>query len=196
MNCAMHLPFTNHKEYVENDFVQHFWGRIPLSSGAALLSYSAESGMRELLHRIKYQNDQDLGEAMGKLMAIHYTNYFKGIDAIIPVPLHSDKQKLRGFNQCQSLAIGMSAVWGIPIWSDISLRTQSTETQTHKTRAERAAAMMSAFDFNHPEHYRNKHVLIIDDVMTTGATLEGCATALLKGAPVTISMMTLAMGQY
>jgi len=149
VTCASDLPYTDHFQYKNNEFVQHFWGRVPIIAGCALLSYSSESGL-----------------------------------------------VLRGYNQSASIALGLHEIWKVPIWTDVLVRSKSTDTQTQKSRAERSESMMNSFRFQRPEKYRKRHVLLIDDVMTTGATLEACGAALLKGTSVQLSMMTLAMGHY
>jgi len=195
-SCKHNLPFTDHHEYRENEFEQHFWGRVPLQFGGALLTFSREHGVRDILHRMKYRDDHALAREMGRLMAIYYKKHYQNIDLIIPVPLHRDKKQLRGYNQCDDLVNGIQEIINIPIQRNILIRSESTETQTHKSRVDRAENMLKAFQVNATDDYQNKHILLIDDVMTTGATLEGCAQALLRAAPCTLSMTTLAMGDF
>jgi len=194
--CHHQLPYTDHPSHSHNEFVQHFWGRIPIQHGGSLLTFSKEHGVRDIIHRIKYQDDLALAQQMGAYMAFHFKESLRDVEALIPVPLHKTKQKLRGYNQCDHIAMGILDTTQIPILHDVLERTESTETQTHKSRSDRAASMIRAFTAKNVDSVRQKHIAIIDDMMTTGATLEGCANALLQHVDCTVSMFTLAMGNY
>ena len=137
----------------------------------------------------------DLGETMGRFMAAELaaTGFFRGIDVIIPVPLHPRKQKLRGYNQSECIARGVSAVTGIPIDVSSVLRRRHTETQTRKSAYERWENVDGIFLLRYPERFVGKHILIVDDVLTTGATTTACADALKDVGGVHVSILTLAV---
>ena len=121
------------------------------------------------------------------------SGFFQGIDCIVPVPLHEKKERQRGYNQSEMLANGISSVTGIPVFNNLIVRTRQTETQTHKGRAARWENMQDVFGCTSPEAFQGKHILLVDDVMTTGATLVACADALLGIPNLRISVLTLAL---
>ena len=135
----MNMPRTNYHLREDNSVERMFWGKIPLERGTSFFYYHKGSDFRHILHQLKYGGRKDLGEIMGRFMAAELaaTGFFRGIDVIIPVPLHPRKQKLRGYNQSECIARGVSAVTGIPIDVSSVLRRRHTETQTRKSAYER-----------------------------------------------------------
>ena len=150
--------------------------------------------MRELLFQLKYYGNQKIGVFLGRCMAKDLVSkgFFHGIEGIIPVPLHSKKLKSRGYNQSELLAEGISSVVRIPLLKDVLRRKQYTETQTHKSNYERWNNVLDVFEGVSFERLSNKHVLLVDDVLTTGATLVACADALRGAEGIRISVLTLA----
>ena len=150
--------------------------------------------MQTLMHGVKYKGNRELGIYLGKLMghALENTNRFRYIDALIPLPLHPSKEKKRGFNQATILCQGIADVLGKPILKDVVIRTMHTDSQTKKNRVQRWANMEGRFELVKPDAIKGKHVLLVDDIVTTGATLEACAAALLSIENIKISIVTVA----
>ena len=174
------------------------WGKMPVERGSAFLHYAKGGDVRKLLSELKYQGNAKLGLFMGRCMAreLLASGFFEGIDGIMPVPLHRRKQRMRGYNQSRMLAEGISAVTGIPLWDSLLVRTQFTETQTRKGSYERWLNVRDVFECPSPEVMAGKHVLLVDDVMTTGATLVACGDALREVKGLRISVLTLAMAGH
>ena len=196
--CTSNLPYTDHLESIENAFVRHFWGRIPIVHGAAFWLYTPHEITQHIIHQLKYRSRKDIGVKMGTWFGQHIlgSSQFKHIDIIIPVPLHTKKRLKRGYNQSFFIAQGLSDVLGIPIHVNSLCRIINTPSQTRKSRKERLSNLANAFALNkrYSPDLEGKHILLVDDVMTTGATLEICALSLLSIPNTKISMATLAMG--
>ena len=170
-----------------------FAGRLPLQKAASLAYFTDGGLLQHLLHGLKYQDKKEIGTYLGHQLGqdMKQLNWQESIDAIVPVPLHPKKQAIRGFNQALIIAEAMSDVLHIPTYADAVKRNRFTETQTQKTREERMLNMEGAFEVNNPAKIENKHILVIDDVLTTGATLEACAKALLAVNGVRVSIATI-----
>lgn len=196
-HCNINLPRTELHRHKDNVVEQLFWGKMPLERATAYLYYRKGSDYRPILHRLKYGGQKKIGEVMGRYMAAELLTYsfFTGIDVIIPVPLHKKKQRLRGYNQSEWIAQGVSAATGIPIDIQSVLRSKNTETQTRKTTFERWENVAQIFTLQHPEQLTGKHILIIDDVLTTGATTVACASAFDGVEGIRISVLTLAVAE-
>ena len=191
--CLRKLPRTGF-ELVDNDPVsQIFWGRVKLEKATSLYYYRKGEMLQQLLHRLKYKGNYQLGQVLGVQMGnvFKQSGFMVGIDMIIPVPLHKKKLKLRGYNQSEHIAIGLSQSTGVEVEKIILLRTVHTESQTRKGRFERWENVSNIFSVANPELLNGKHVLIIDDVVTTGATLEACVQALLQNSSVKVSIATV-----
>lgn len=193
------------KEYYETDFdavednpvARHFYGRIPFKKAASLLNFQKGGVSQSLLHALKYESRKEVGIWMGRRMGQLWnrSGFFDGIEAILPIPLHPKKLRVRGYNQSAVIAEGLQEMTGIPVWEDLVVRKRKTESQTRKTRTERLRNMASAFTFSDRYTKLPNHVLILDDVITTGATIEACANSLLKGHPnCKLSIAALALG--
>lgn len=164
---------------------------MPLENATAQYYFTKESLIQNLMHQVKYKRNKELGLQLGRLMgnSIVRSNRFN-VDAVIPLPLFPAKEKRRGYNQSMLLCEGMAATMNIPVLNDVIVRPQFTETQTKKGRVERWVNMEGKFVLVKPEAIRNKHILLIDDVITTGATLESCGTELLKAGNIHLSIAT------
>lgn len=194
LNCNVYyLPRTAYHHLPENETILRFAGRFPFVKATSLAYFTSEGLLQHLLHELKYNDRKEIGRFLGKQFAydLKQTGWSAGIDAIIPVPLHPDKEKLRGYNQSIIIAEGMSDVLNIPVIGDALVRVRNTESQTQKTREERINNMQEAFAIKDTNKIKNKHLLLIDDVLTTGATLESCALALLQAPATCISIATI-----
>ncbi|MBO7494918.1 MAG: ComF family protein [Salinivirgaceae bacterium] len=194
-NCLMKMPKTNFHKIRGNLVEKCFWGRIPIEVATSYFYFLKSSDFQHLLHALKYKGRSDIGIYMGKRFGNELITQpeFKHFDRIIPVPLHADKLKKRGYNQSEMIAKGMSKAMNIQVDTKTLVRTTFTETQTKKSRIERWENVKSVFAANYETNLNGQHVLIVDDVLTTGATIEGCAQALLDKNPnVKISVATLA----
>jgi ComF family protein len=193
LRCQALLPHTGFERHHNNPVDRLFWGRLPLLEATAQFYFSKESMIQALMHRVKYSGDQDLAQYLGGIMGgrLAAAARFARVDALVPLPLHRSRQKARGFNQASLLCRGMEAAWGRPVWEDAVLRNAATETQTRKNRIQRWQNMDGRFTVPDPALVEGKHLLLVDDVVTTGATLEACGRALLSVPGVTLSIATL-----
>lgn len=198
VTCQYHLPKTKFHLENENPFAEHFWGRVNIESCGALYHFSKGGKTQQLIHNLKYKGKKEIGIQLGKLYGrqLKESAYFKEIDCIVPVPLHPRKEFKRGFNQSDQFAIGLSQSMEIPWYKKALKRTGETDTQTQKSRMERFENVSQAFDVRNPKLLTGKHVLIVDDVMTTGATLEACATKVLQLEEVKVSFATIAIASH
>lgn len=193
-HCLSALPRTQFHLSEENELAQSLWGKLAIVRAGAFLHYAKGGSVQRLLYELKYYGNSRLGRFLGRCMATELLpcGFFDGMDWIIPVPLHAKKRKLRGYNQSEMLAEGLSWVSRVPMLQKVVVRRQFTETQTRKGNYERWENVKDAFEYTSCVDLRNKHVLLVDDVWTTGATLVACADA-LKGIPgLQISILTLA----
>lgn len=193
-SCCYHLPETNFHLYADNRVAKQFWGRVPFLSCSAYLYFSKGSRVQRLMHQLKYNNKPEVGVKLGQMYGNQLKKNFTGAlpDLLIPVPLHPAKQKKRGYNQSESFAQGLSASLGIPVDNKILQRSHFTETQTKKSRFNRYENMRDVFTVKDASVLEGKHVLLVDDIITTGATVESCANALLKVNSLTISIAAIA----
>lgn len=192
--CNLHLPRTLHPFHpYDNELAKLFWGRLPLLRAVAFIHYASGSQVSNIIYQIKYGQRPDtavaLGVLMGKELASH--GFFEDIDLIIPIPLARARKQQRGYNQSEMIAEGVSEITGIVMRTDVVVRTLHTETQTHKDRWERADNVEKAFTLLDADSIEGKHILLIDDVATTGATLCACGKVLLEAGDVKISVLTL-----
>ncbi len=195
LRCQYKLPRTNFHQEKDNPFTERFWGRVPLESGAALYHFVKGGRVQDLIHRLKYEGRRDIGTQLGKLYGtqLRESPWFKGVELIVPVPLHPAKEHRRGYNQSALIAAGLSETMGVPWLRQGLIRAAFTETQTRKSRTERIANVARVFQIGNAAKLRGKHILLVDDVMTTGATLEACAEAILELPGTRLSMATLAI---
>lgn len=196
IQCAQNMPVTGYHRIKNNAIERIFWGRIPLEQAASFLFFTKNGMVQHLLHALKYQKVPELGRHLGARYAqcLADDNAFASVDLIVPVPLHPSKQRKRGYNQSEVFALGLSEVLLKPVRNDILIRNTPTETQTHKNRSERWENVKDVFVVNadKKDQLINKHILLTDDVLTTGATLEACAIKLLKIPGVKVSLVTIA----
>lgn len=194
--CFMVVPLSGYlDDLVENPMAQMFWGRISQFERAfALMRYEPMSSSINTIMQLKYYHRPDVGEALGLLMGkrLMETDFFDDIDALIPVPLARSRERERGYNQSVMIARGLQLACHKPIWNNVVVRPVATVSQTKKDRVERADNMAGAFRVRHGERLNGRHVVIVDDVVTTGATVCGVASVLQQAADVRISVVSLA----
>ena len=198
VNCHYQLPKTAfHLSPDNNPFVERFWGRVPVHAGAALYYFSKGGKVQHLIHALKYEGRQEVGVQMGRWYGdqLRQTPVFCNTEVIVPVPLHPRRQWERGYNQSDCFAEGLSDTMGIPWRPDAVVRRRHTHTQTQKSRLQRLQNVDSLFAVSKPELLQGKHILLVDDVMTTGATLEACALQLLELPGTTVSLATMAFAE-
>jgi len=173
---------------------QVFWGRVYLEQAISWFYFHKESRYQKAIHQLKYQDRPAIGIALGKEFGYQLSHSDKFVlpDILIPVPLHLKKKKKRGYNQSEKIAAGLSEALGIPVYSNVLIKSENTSTQTNKNRFDRFLNVVNSFSVENHEIIENQHIFLIDDVLTTGATLEACAIKLLHFHGVRISVGTLA----
>ena len=192
--CLFHLPRTDfHQKPLDNPMAQLFWGLAPIEKAAALFYYHPHSETAQLVYRLKYNNRPDIGEDMGRMMAneLQATDFFSDIDVLLPVPLASKRLRQRGYNQSEQLAIGISDITDLPIVSKVLRRKHFQQSQTTLNRWQRQENVTDTFQLKEEHLLQGKHVLLIDDICTTGATLIACANVLKTIEGIRISVLTL-----
>ncbi len=192
--CYLNLPATLYARYAGNPIEKIFWGRIRLAAAHAEFYFVKDGLVQELVHQLKYNGNREIGVFLGQMMGRTLLNSdrFKNIDAIIPLPMYPDKERKRGYNQAAVISSGLSGILQVPVFNHYLQRTRLTETQTKKHRAERWENVEGSFFVPHPPSLQGKHLLLVDDVITTGATLEAAGNRLLQTEGVTLSLATLA----
>lgn len=192
--CLLKLPRYRFHSIEENEITQLFWGLAPVQRGLSLFYYSRLSDYSRILASLKYANRPEIGEYMGRIMAEEFQRhgFFQGIDLIIPIPLAKKKEKQRGYNQSEWIAKGMAAITHIDMNTDCVIRTKSTVSQTSLSADKRVESVRGVFEVIHPDKIIGKHILLVDDVLTTGATLLSCAETIAQYPQIKISIATLA----
>jgi len=180
---------------VENEFTDRFWGRLRIESGAAMYYFNRKSPIQRALHQLKYKNQPDVGVRIGRRFGhlLAQSPHFANVEAIIPVPLHRQKERQRGYNQSAMLAQGLAESMRIPVLLNTLVRNTASDSQTRKKRMERFENVISVFTVKQPERIAGKHLLLVDDVLTTGATLESCGNILLEAPDTRLSLATIAI---
>jgi ComF family protein len=193
-SCIYQLPYTNFHLDKDNRVAKQFYGRVPFISATSFLYFTKGSKVRNLIHQLKYNNKPEVGIKIGEMfgMKLKEVEEYNNIDLIIPVPLHAKRLKKRGYNQSEYFAIGLSNKLQVPYNTTILIRTTATETQTHKSRFARFENMKEVFKVTDQRSIAGKHILLVDDVLTTGATIEACVLELLKADNAKISIATIA----
>jgi len=195
LRCITNLPHTNFAQHANNPIEKIFWGRISLVAAHSEFYFAKESLIQHLIHQLKYKGNQEVGIYLGELMgrSLLNSNRFKNIDYLIPLPLFPDKERTRGYNQAAVICRGLSGIMNVPVLSGKVTRQRFTETQTKKHRTERWENVADSFMLNDKEKLQGKNILLIDDVITTGATLEACGHSIMQAAEVNLSIATLSM---
>ena len=192
--CRHDLPLTNFKSYTRNKVSSIFSGRITIEKAYALLFFRKQGITKNLIHDLKYRGNEGVGVFFGNWIGeiVVKNKEFSTVDFIVPVPIHAKKKKIRGYNQVTKFGECLSMHLKVPLNEDILIRQSATKTQTLKSRFERFNDLESKFLARNTSIFKEKHILIIDDIITTGATLEACAKELLKTPGIKISILTMA----
>jgi ComF family protein len=193
-HCRFHLPRTGYHLQPDNPVMKMFWGRVGIQAAASCFLFTKGSGVQKLVHQLKYSGQTEVGRVLGRLYGseLKLSPLFAGIDVIAPVPLHPDKLKKRGYNQCDFFAEGLSESLGVPADLNNVQRVIATGSQTRRSRFERWKNVEYVFSAQQPLKLEGKHILLVDDVVTTGSTLEACAQQLLKIPGARVSIATIA----
>lgn len=192
-HCIENLPRTLYWTYHDNAVASTFYGRLPLQRACAFLYFTKGGKVQEMLHHLKYNGRPEVGQMLGRLFGEHLSaSVYQDVDCIVPVPLHAKRLKVRGYNQCDHVALGLAESMQKQYLTTAVQRIKANESQTKKGRYERWINVHELFRVVEPQRIANKHVLLIDDVVTTGATLEACAKALLLVPGVKLSIATIA----
>lgn len=195
--CLHNLPFTYHHQIKDTEIHKAFYGLVPFEFGASILYFTKKGIAQNLIHNLKYRNRQEIGTFLGDLYAKEINNLetFKNIDYIIPVPLHKKRFYERGYNQVTSFCEALEKNLTIPMLDDVLVKTQHLKSVTDKSREGRLEHNKNVFSIENQHKIEGKHILIIDDVFTTGATIEACAKEILKIKNTKISILTIAYSQ-
>lgn len=193
--CFVSIPRTDYHLKSDNPVARLFWGRCLIEKASAFSFYSKDSRIRKLIHQLKYKGIKEIGYELGRMYALSLrsSDFFDDINLIVPVPLHPSKKRKRGFNQSEIISEGISDVSGLPV-DNISLeRKNISDTQTRKSRFSRWTNVEGIFRIRDIERIMGKHVLLVDDVITTGSTIEACAEEILKIKDTKVSVIALAV---
>jgi ComF family protein len=193
--CFNKLPHTLFEQYPNNPIEKIFWGRLNITSAFAQFYFDKESLIQHLVHQLKYKNNTDIGIYLGEMMgnSILKSERLQQFDALVPLPLFPNKERKRGYNQAKIICDGISKVTNIAVVNNVVVRQLFTETQTRKHRTERWENVADSFAIKNAEQLQSKHILLVDDVVTTGATLEACGSKILQIPNTKLSIATLAV---
>ena len=193
--CLVLIPRTKYHLIEGNPVEQLFWGRCKVEKAAAFSFYNRDSRIRKLVHNLKYKGIKEIGFDLGKIYGVSLTgsDFLKGVDIIVPVPLHPSKKRIRGFNQSDIIAGGISESTGLPVDTESLQRVTVSETQTRRSRYDRWVNVEGIFSLTDSSNITGKHILLVDDVITTGSTIESCVNELLKAEGVKVSVVALAV---
>jgi ComF family protein len=192
--CQAEMPLTRFEIFPANPIEKIFWGRAEIQAASAFLYFTSGSSVQHSLHLLKYNGRKEIGIYFGRCMgaALKQSGRFNDCEIIVPLPLFAVREKKRGYNQATLIAEGISQQLKIPVARDTVFRVKKTETQTHKSRIQRWKNMESTFRIGNPRKMLDKHILLVDDVVTTGASLEACAQVLLGIPGLRLSIACLA----
>jgi ComF family protein len=192
--CLNNLPETGFISIAGNIVEKIFYGRLPVEHAGSAFYFNKDSVIQRTIIQLKYKNNQQAGNFLGRLVGqqLAKSKRFDDVDIIIPMPLNEKKLFKRGYNQDTAIVSGITSVWRKPVIENAVERTLFTETQTHKDRIARWKTMDGVFEVTQPSALKNKHVLLVDDIITTGATFEACGEAILKVPDTKLSLVTVA----
>lgn len=195
LSCLSKLPYTDYHLQASNPIEQRFWGKFPVEGAASLYFYQKATAGQQLLHALKYKGEKQLGEFLGRQLGVRLAEsaVFQTVDLVVPVPLHPKKYRKRGYNQSECICNGIAAALHVPVDFTNLERLVENPTQTRKGVYERWENTQGIFGVKDTALFAGKHILLVDDVLTTGSTLEACAQAILQAKGVKISIATLAV---
>lgn len=195
LQCRHEIPTTLHAKQIENELYKSFYGKITLQFAGALFYYTKESKVQELIHGLKYKNQQKIGSVFGNWFAeeLLENEIIKNIDYILPVPLYKKKEQKRGYNQVTTFCLAFSEKLNIPFEDKLLVRLSQSISQSKKNREDRLNIDSLSFELNkNAENFKNKHFLLVDDVITTGATIEACGKKILQIEGAKLSVISIA----
>lgn len=196
MGCLSLLPKTNFHLQPDNRLEQFFAGRVPFEHIAAFAYFIKGGSLQHIIHELKYKRNPEIGNFMGILCGenLKGSDFIRTIDLLVPIPLHPKRQKKRGYNQSLEICKGISEATGIPVDSNTLIRTINNPSQTKSSRFDRWKNVENIFSLTNEETFRDRHILLVDDVITTGSTIESCAKEILKSEGSRISIFALGTG--
>ena len=194
ISCLSDLPVTNFCNLKNNNVETSSYGRILIEEATSLLYFHKKGKVQKLIHELKYNGKQQIGTFLGNWLGENMlsSRRFNDLDCIIEVPLHKNKFKKRGYNQLKTFGQALSVKLGIPVMDNVLIKVSASQTQTKKNRFDRSLNIIEKFEMIDNQALKNKHILLIDDIITTGATLEACSTQLLQSKNLKISIATMA----
>ena len=195
MACLNAFPQTGFHTWPGNEVERRFWGKVPVERGIAFFYYDKESALQQAIFQLKYRGEKELGTVLGRYAgtALAEVGVYDAVDVIVPVPLHPKKRVKRGYNQSEWIARGLAEKINKPMDTEHLVHQTENASQTHKSLFDRYLNMQGVFALTDPLAFAHKHVLLVDDVITTGSTLEACIQALLQSPGVKVSVFALAM---
>ena len=198
VDCLINMPHTNHFKKRDNLAAGRFWGRFDFIDVASVLNFYDYSDVRWMIHRLKYEGRKDIAVTLGRMAGKKLLNspYFNDIDIIVPIPLHAEKRARRGYNQAAYFGKGVSEVTGIQMREDVIVKSKYTKSQTKMNRMERVKNVLDSFQLVDKPGIRGRHILIVDDVLTTGATIEACVLILSQAQHIRISIITACIARH
>lgn len=197
-SCLVKLPRTNFHRDNDNPMCRVFWGRVRIESATSLYYFRKGGKVQHLIHQFKYKGHKEIGIYLGEILGADLagSDLFKTIDRIVPIPLHEKKLRKRGFNQSEVFARGLSTAMHKDLDTHSVVRTIATSTQTKKSRYKRWENVSEIFLLRHPETLYGKHILLVDDVVTTGATMEACIQTILQAPGSRVSVASIAFAHH
>lgn len=197
IGCLLAMPVTGFEKDPENPVMKQFWGKVPVFAAMAYCHFSKGGKMQQLIHQLKYKNRPDIGVKLGQLCGqqLQTVSHYSDAQFVVPVPLHANKQRLRGYNQAACIGQGLAQILNIPHLEAALQRRKNTATQTRKGRFERSQNVSSVFEVSASKTLEGRKILLVDDVVTTGSTLVSAAEELLKIPGVRVSIVTIAFAR-
>jgi ComF family protein len=192
--CLAGLPATGFEKQPGNPVEKLFRGRIPLAGACSIFYFTRGSALQSMIHHLKYLDRPDIGHFLGRRMgeALYASGRFRNMEALVPLPLYPQRQRQRGYNQAEEIAKGIAEAMQIPVLPGAVARVSRTDTQTRKNRLDRWKNVSGSFSVRKEQLLHYRQVLLVDDVVTTGATLEACGSALLEVGGLQLGIATLA----
>jgi ComF family protein len=191
--CLYKMPLTRFWEKKDNDIEKLFWGKIKIERACALFYFRKGSDYRPLIHKLKYKGKYNIGLRLGEELGVYLRNssLYQDITMLVPIPLHPAKERQRGYNQSAFIASGISNIMNLPVEKSALIRTKYTQTQTRKNAVERWENVQSVFGIRDKSGFDGEHILLIDDVITTGSTIETCASVILNNCSCKVSVASI-----
>jgi len=193
--CNYNLPIYEFNSLKDNDLRKKFWGTLPIQECLAYLSFKQNNEVQKVMHELKYNGNKEIGFAMGLTLGRLILSFDKldDIDFIIPIPLHKKREDQRGFNQAEVIANGVSNIIKAPVLNNVVGRVINNKSQTNRNRLDRSINTEDIFKVMNLKPLEGKHILLLDDVITTGATMISCGNSLLRVKDLKLSVAGLAV---